>query len=447
MQAMTPIFPLHFVLLNIRYFLQIYCIFALLPYTFCMRKFVMVFLIFVALYHCLVTFFSFGQWRVSPYVILLIRDIGWAIAIACVALSHKKKIRKHFKQRWLLWLIALVLCIVSIATSIALGVDVKHIAVWIKYTLYYIVPFLTAIYLGTVWHAEYDKKTFGKWIFWAWKFLIFIIIFGWIWQIAKNILPDFFSLFGYWPLGDYVFAAKPPLYYLTGPRGIQRLSGIFSWPNNYWYFLVVFFWLFRYGIRAHIKSRSWKTILRGLYCATILATLSRWAILWVLIQALLISYVIYNTKRRIILVASIAGLLAVGWLSALKWQSTVAHINAKMASLQYVQAAPLWYGLGSSGPSVHSQWWYLPENFFIQVMMDLWAHGFIIRALFRLATFVIIARMYKKTNLSRNLIFFISVWFVGIMLEWLFLHVLEDSMVNYLYFVVWGIVLGYASAE
>jgi hypothetical protein len=332
-------------------------------------------------------------------------------------------------------------------TSIALGADVAHIAVWIKYTLYYIMPFLTALYLGTVRHVEYDKKAFGKWIYLIWRWILVIILVGWVWQIAKNIFPDFFAFFGYWPLGDYVFGAKPPLYYLTGPRGIQRLSGIFSWPNNYWYFLVVFFWLFWYGVRAYIKDRSWKFILRWLYCATILATLSRWAILGVLIQVLLISYVIYNTKRRIILVASLAGLLAVVWLSALKWQSTLAHINAKLASLQYVQQAPLWYGLWSSWPSIHSQWWYLPENFFIQLMLDLWIHGFIIRALFRIATFLVISRIYKRTNLSRNLIFFVSVWFVGIMLEWLFLHVLEDSMVNYLYFVVRGIVLGYASAE
>ena len=402
---------------------------------------------FVALYHCGVTFFSFGQWWISPYVILLLRDIGWLVAVASILFVHTKSVKGHMKQRWSMWRIALILILISLVTSIFLGADIKHIAVWIKYTLYYILPFLTAIYLGTVRHSVYDKNTFAAWIHRIWKSIIVILLVWWLWQIAKNIWPDFFSWFGYGPLGDYVFAAKPPLYYLTGPRGIQRLSGIFSWPNNYWYFLVVFFGLFRYGVRAYVKSRVLKWLLRSFYCVTLLATLSRWAILWVLIQILLISYVIYHTQRRIIIAAGIAWLVAVWWLSVLKWQSTVAHITAKMASLQYVQRAPRWYGLWSSGPSVHSQWWYLPENFFIQVMMDLWLHGFVIRSWFWLVTFGVISRIYKKTTFSRSLLFFVSVGFVWIMLEWLFLHVLEDSMVNYLYFIVRGIMLWYASEE
>jgi hypothetical protein len=47
----------------------------------------------------------------------------------CLAFLHRKKIYKHLKQRRLLRLIALIVCIVSIMTSIALGADVAHIAV------------------------------------------------------------------------------------------------------------------------------------------------------------------------------------------------------------------------------------------------------------------------------------------------------------------------------
>ncbi len=412
-----------------------------------MRKFITGFLIFVALYHVLVTYLSFGHIWVPPYGILLVRDGGWLIVIWLIALFHRKEVIGYLRERWYIWLTFLGLLVISILTSIMLNVDTRHMAVGIKYTMYYILPFLTAIYLGVVWRKRYDSRAFAKWIHLMWKVVVWILIVWWLWQIAKNIWPDFFMWFGYGGLGDYVFGARPPLYYLTWPRGIERRSGIFSGPNNYGYLLVVFFGLYWYGIRTYIKEHRLKIVLWILYAITLFATLSRGAIIWVLIQGILISYVIYQTKRRVIFFAIGAWLAVVGLLSALKWQSTVAHIHAKMESLQYVQQAPWWYGLWSSGPSVHSQWWYLPENFFIQLMMDLGIHGFIIWALFWLMAFAIIRRIYTTKPQSRSLIFFLTVWFVGIMVEWLFLHVLEDSMVNYLYFVMWGIVIGYIGNE
>ncbi|MEI7478165.1 MAG: hypothetical protein WCJ81_06895 [bacterium] len=59
---------------------------------------------------------------------------------------------------------------------------------------------------------------------------------------------------------------------------------------------------------------------------------------------------------------------------------------------------------------------------------------------------IAIRAIYRKNPVSRTLLFFLSVGFVGIMFEGLFLHVLEDSMVNYIYFIVRGIIVGYKSA-
>lgn len=412
-----------------------------------MRKFVTGFLIFVALYHVIVTFVSFGQLWLPPYGVLIVRDGWWLLAICLMALYHRKWIVKHLQQRWYVWLAALGVLVVALFTSLMLNVDIKHIVVGIKYTLYYIVPFLTALYLGSLWSNVYDKKQFSQWVLWMWRVLVWVLILWWLWQIGKNLLPDFFAWLGYGPLGDYVFGAKPPLYYLTWPRGVQRRSWLFSWPNNYWYLLVVFFWLYWYGIRNYIKQNWAKLLLWSLYIVTLIATLSRGAIMWVLVQVVLISYVIYQAQRRIIFFAIGAWLALVGALSALKWQSTVAHIHAKMQSLVYVQQAPRWYGLWSSGPSIHNQWWYLPENFFIQLMMDLGVHGFIIWAIFWLMVLEAIRRIYVTKPHARSLVFFLTVWFAWIMVEWLFLHVLEDSMVNYMYFIMWWIVVWYVGSE
>ncbi len=419
-----------------------------------MRKFLIFFFSFVSLYHILVTYFSFWHQRVQPYVLLLIRDLGWIVAIWVFLLDGfwtkwwGREIWNKLFYRWG-WplVIALALVVMGIIVSICLGVLTNQIFVGIKYSLYYLLPFFSAIYLGL-----YLKKSseiswwtaFKKIIHLVRIGTIVIIVAGWIWQIAKNIFPDFFMQFGYGPLGDYVFGSNPPLYYLTWPQGFQRLSGIFSGPNNYGYFLVAFFWLYWFGIRHYVSKKNVKVLLWALYIATLLATFSRGAILWMLIQVILISYVVYHTERKIIAWAIVAWVATVGMLSFLKRESTIAHLQAKFSSLQYVSHAPRGFWLWSSWPSSLSQWWYLPENFFVQIMMDMGILGFVLWGVMWIVILYKIRDLYIHNKEYRNGVFFLSVWFIGLMIEWLFLHVLEDSMVNYLYFITRWLALGYA---
>lgn len=412
-----------------------------------MRRFLTWFLVFVSLYHIVVTYVSFWLWRLPPYSILLLRDVAWLVAIWLFVLCNLSHLKKYLAQWWNFRLLFLILLISSIGTSIVLWVDVKQMIVWIKYSLYYILPLLSSIYIGCVWANNMSEQSIKKRIHIVWKIIVWVLIVWWVWQILKNIAPWLMTSFWYGVLGDYVYWQNPPLYYLTWPKGFERWSWIFSWPNNYWYLLVAFFGLYWYWIRAYISNMGGKIALWSLFIVTLLATLSRWAILWVLVQIILVAYIIYSSKRKMILFAIIAWVWAVLWLSVLKWESTMAHVKAKFDSLQYVQQSPLWYGLGSSGPSVHSQWWYLPENFFIQLMMDLGMHWFIIRSIFWIMLFLVIRRLYQQKPSSRTLLFFVSVWFVWLMVEWLFLHALEDSMVNYMYFIVRWIIIWYVAWE
>lgn len=131
----------------------------------------------------------------------------------------------------------------------------------------------------------------------------------------------------------------------------------------------------------------------------------------------------------------------------LKRGSTLAHIGAKFGSLQYVRDNPLGYGLGSSGPSIHTgHGTILPENFFIQLMVDIGIPGLIIRLTFRA---LVLRKSYelRMTNHGYKdkfqiLMLVLSFGFLGLLLEGMFLHVFEDSMVNYWFFIIWGIALG-----
>ncbi len=412
-----------------------------------MRRFIVYFFGFVVLYHIVVTYVSFGLGIVPPYVILLFREILWGGVSIAYLLAYRNHIRTYIRNNLEIFLVLLFVLVFSILTSVVLWVDVKGIVVWFKYTLFYFFPFIVGIFIGVVWGINTSEAYFKKRLLYVWRIFVYVLIAGIVRQISKNIIPEIFYAFGYGGLGDYMYWANPPLYYLTWPQWFQRFSGIFSGPNNYWYFLVAMFGLFWYGVRSYIVSPFQKTLLWMLFIGSLLATLSRGAILWVLIQVVLISYTIYKANRRVVWFAIVAWVLAVVGLSLFKWESTVAHVIAKFSSLQYVFAQPMWYGLWSSGPSIHSQWWYLPENFYIQLMMDLGIHGFALWVLFRYLLYKQISSVYNDKPNVRNILYFVSMWFVWLLLEWMFLHVLEDSMVNYVYFILWGIVLWYAETH
>jgi hypothetical protein len=65
------------------------------------------------------------------------------------------------------------------------------------------------------------------------------------------------------------------------------------------------------------------------------------------------------------------------WLSIWKRGSTVLHFQAWFDGISALLANPWGYGLGSSGPSVHYEWVYLPENQYLQVGLDLGVWGLV----------------------------------------------------------------------
>ena len=112
---------------------------------------------------------------------------------------------------------------------------------------------------------------------------------------------------------------------------------------------------------------------------------------------------------------------------------------------------PLGYGLGSSGPAVHYGGNQLPENYYLQLMLDLGTVGFL------LWCGVIFLLGLKQKKLQQSLAenrdteewkFFLALQkgLLAFLVMGLFLHVFEDSMVNYLFFVLYGMSLGILSA-
>jgi hypothetical protein len=156
-----------------------------------------------------------------------------------------------------------------------------------------------------------------------------------------------------------------------------------------------------------------------------------------------------KSKKRWLLRWGIWLLIALAVLSVLKWESTVWHITSKLSTIPEVISEPLGHGLGSSGPAIHYEWKYLPENYFLQIMLDIGTVWFLVRTFMLMCLLLVQYKViwlskWKLTNEEEyqlQVLYKLQIWFFALFIMWLFLHVFEDSMVNYLFFTIYGIVL------
>ena len=347
-----------------------------------------------------------------------------------------------------------MICLWGVAVSYMQDKTATDMIVGVKYGLQFFLVFLSATFLGYVFShkgTSHDHQKLPRFLHRLFGIFIGVIVLWLVRQVSKMLRPDIFYKIGYAPFGDRVFGKNPPLYYLTWPGGYARLSGIFSWPNNYGY---LFVWLFGFRwwyIRTYVKAYGWKMVLWVLFAASVLRSMSRGAIVGIFLQMVALWFVIFHAKRKYIRSLIIIGMVVVWALSLIKRWSTVAHVSAKFSSLTYVRENPLGYGLWSSWPSIHTGHWnILPENFFVQILIDIWVPGLILWLLFR---YMVLRNIRTSTRNKSDrssyqiLLVCLSFSFLGLMLEWMFLHVFEDSMVNYRFFILRWVIYGYNASH
>jgi hypothetical protein len=262
------------------------------------------------------------------------------------------------------------------------------------------------------------------------------------WQVIKVLVPDFFYRFGYGPVGDYALWVSPPIWYRTWPWGMMRLQWIFAWPNNYGFFLVGISGIVSaYVLEKKIQRKS--VLIALVYAGSLVWTLSRGA--WIgaaIASALTVRYYFPAYKKHLLRWGILAG-AAVLYISLLKSWSTSGHWVAFWEGIQAFLRQPWWYGLGMAGPSVHYEWVYLPENQYMQILLDLWLPWLVLRggvfiAVIKKAVYSSVQHISAYNNRLVMLLFF---GLCGLTVEGMFLHVWEDSMVNYLLLGVMWIML------
>ncbi len=434
-----------------------------------MFKFIKSFLIFIVLYHILVTIVCYGifGWQYQE-IFSIIRDGIWIVWLFVIIISYRKVLGSYLRVRKypLIWF--WILLLFGVGMSLFHQKSLFDIFVGIKYGFWYLmILFGSSLILFIL--AKYKKpaelagksdsltKFLRAFVYW----LVIVVILWFLWQFAKLILPEFFAWIGYWPLDNFRFGDKPPLYYLTGYEWTLRWQWIFSWPNNYWYFLIAFlpiiiqfFKLKRTSFKKFLKDKTAliNTGIIILWFAAIALTLSRSAIIGTLVVLAFISRSWIKKHRKIALWIFVLSIWWLIWLSVLKETSTLAHITAKISSLASVIDQPLGYWLGSSWPAVHHNWNILPENYFIQIIIDIGTVWFLIW-IFCISQVAMIGKMMRRPPKSPSDGDFIiySFWkgltigWIALLVMWMFLHVFEDSMVNYIFFILWWITTGHLS--
>ena len=408
-----------------------------------------IFWILNVFYQVIATFFVYWVelcWSSYP---ALIREWIWLLFLFVVLILWFKKFKPYWKHWKKTWIAFIILIVVSVLFSLLKDATWSNMFIGIKYWFRWMFILISASFLGYVVSEKWQKSKLIQILPWV---LVWIVWVGFLWQWAKLLRPDFFYSLGYGGLDDYSYGENPPIYYLTWYQGTLRRQGFFSWPNNYWYFLVAFLpfvWrFFTNKIKKKEDTVLWVLAL-VVRMAWMVATLSRAVLVWMVVVFVALYWNQLKSKKRWLIRWGIWLLVALAVLSVLKRESTVGHITSKLSTIPEVVSQPLWHGLGSSGPAIHYEWKYLPENYFLQIMLDIGTIWFLFRTFAILCLLliqykVIGIRKWKLTNEEEyqlQILYKLQMWFFALFVMWLFLHVFEDSMVNYLFFTIYGIVL------
>lgn len=375
----------------------------------------------------------------ASYLLPILKEATWFIFVLYSIWQGRNHLRGYLlkTQREVLLLLGIIIWGI-VATLIQHGIESStmiNILIWLKYGLYSSIIFYTAT---RVWYSSpLTQSDIINYIKRLCNILIWFCGIGLLWQWLKWIHPDlFYSILWYGPVGDYVVWQAHPIFYRTWPGWWPRLSWLMSGPNNLWYLLVAYASVFP----LYIKQRWW----RAIYYGSMLMTLSRAAIIGVWVQLFPVALRHYGRKYKSLIIALLVMVMIWVWaLSLIKDSSTMQHIVRKLWAVESVIQNPRGIWLWSSWPWVHWGGSVLPENFYLQLLLDYGTIPFIARCVYRYR----VIRQSKliassQHEIAPTLRAYIA-GFVWLLIVWLFLHVFEDSVVNYLFFIPFGLLWWY----
>ena len=402
-----------------------------------MFAFLTVFIWSMIVYQIIHTMLVFGWWDgMYHQYVSASKDLVWILACCVIAIRYRTLVYKYIQSYRVLLITFVCVIVRSILLSVWQGVSTSLIIIGFKYVLYPWVIMVTALWIGyCVSQTTLDRylKRFGR-------AMLITMYLGIAWFALKLMMPTMMYHLWYGPVGDFVVWYNPPLYYRTWAWWRPRYSGLMAWPNNLAY-LLVGLWPMMMVLRSSYKHRLVHYMILML---SIVATFSRSARIALWGQYF---YKQYSTHR--LSIYHIIGIIAI-WvmmvmiLMTWKYQSTLEHFQSTLQAVQTRLSQPRWYGLGYSGPSALHHGSIIPENTYLQWLIDI---GIVGCGGIMIMIYVLVSQI-KKIRSDPYYGIYVQAWCLGMIwlaLQGMFLHVLEDSTVNYLMFVSGGLLIWYLS--
>lgn len=386
---------------------------------------------FTGLYFILNTFFVysvcsyFSCTNLVHDIFFLLRDLIWIVWTTYLTIKHFRLFKKFVLENIYIYVVFLLIIVGNFFVSKLNGISSMGMVVWFKYAYFHLYIFLTGSILGYIFSSAAVDKIFKKFFV---LFSAFLIIWLCV-DLFKLLIPHFFIDFlWFWPIWDYFLWKNPPVYYRTGPWGIMRFAWLWAWPNNYWFLLI--------GLTPLFVSNSSCTIWERYFILLIgFLTLSR-ALIVAWISQLIIHILIIRNKisRTLFYLFSVIiwfWMIWVWFLSIYKSTSTALHMSRRYEAILTAIKHPFGIWLWQSWPAVHRGWKLLPENFYLQISIEWWIAMLLLYCFFWYL-------IYRKSNFDwlQWYLYWLWIWFVGMSIAWMFLHVFEDSMTNYWFFVL-----------
>lgn len=420
------------------------------------------------------TYIVFWLWRgINTFLISTIRDILFWWIVLITLLQGRKQWTQFLKQYWFLLLPFLLLFITNVwhITQHPRGEAISLLA-GIKYDIFHFFLIGSGIWLWFFIYKKQQGQALQRYLHWFFRFAL-ILIGGWVlWQVLKNISPQFFiEYLWYSTPNDFIPFSKPPIYYITGAWGIERLNGFFVGPNTLWFFLITMT-SFLYLMTKKYCSHKTLIILAILYLSVSLTTLSRSAVIGITIQILILIcfhnafqgitsrkqslYNLFKKQWLYILLTVVASSLTLLYMNTRKEGSNTERDSMKTTITSILSTTiPLWgYGPGFVWPARHYHHDYqnnpkndhaMLENIYLQTLINQWRIG-----LFALL-YLLIGLLYIHIRLRRrqNTFFILQthylwLWLLGLLSVWRFLHIFIDSMVGYLFLIPYSILISYS---
>jgi len=414
-------------------------------------------LVIIAFHFFLTTFIRFWLGQFYPFLnsnlVNIVKDLlVLAIIILIILYEVKNKTIQTQHIKYIIYGVILIIFISIISNYV--NWNLEFFIFWFKYDIW---PFIILIGFSIFSLNKKEKEDFYKFFI---KLIKTVLIISLILAIIRFTYPEILYYLWFWKLWDWTNWVRPPVFYQTGSNWIQRLSGLFSWPNHFSFFLIAFWPI----IILYTIFKKIHFIWIILFLLLLIWTLSRSAFLAFSVEILLISIFIwknYKQYRKYIYSALILWFIVSLWFIftlyyswklekiILRPSSTNEHIKRFNETLDKIKEKPLlWHWLGTAWPASHyTKTNIVPESWFLQIFYEIWILGGFIWFYTLFYIIYILQKnsknLHSKPEKENILLIWTSIGLIWLLIQGLVLHSFEDAMVVIPLFILIWILLTY----